>query len=423
MSKMVLIIGTGTAALTALEKFRDINAEDEVKLVTREKTRPYSPATLPFLLSRRIEEKHIWLKDASYFNQLNCTFETEKEVAKVFPHEKRVIYQDQTEDTYDRLLIASGASPAVKKIEGLLEGDYITFRTFQDYQRIQQILKARNPSETSQFIIFGGGLVAAELAVHLLDAGYAVTLIVRSRLLRSYVNRRMSDRIEDILVNKGAAIHKGCHIESVNKRTDGMEVKLSDSQILFSDIDILLALGVKPNVSFLEGSGIDINEGIVVDSGMRTNIEHIFAAGDVTESSCFFDGEKKICGILPTAVRQGEVAGINMAGGDSTYTGWISMNVFRFFDHVACSIGQSGDDSETFFAYENNKEDQFKELSIRDGKLVGARFLDVKVDPGVFLYLIENQVPVEPHKALLLKKPRETSRWLMLEAEKAQTRV
>lgn len=65
----------------------------------------------------------------------------------------------------------------------------------------------------------------------------------------------------------------------------------------------------------------------------------------------------------------------------------------------------------------------FKELCFMEDRLVGACFLDVKVDPGVFLYLIENRVDVGSYKDLLLEKPKETSRWLMLEAEKAQTKL
>ncbi|MBW1799443.1 MAG: FAD-dependent oxidoreductase [Deltaproteobacteria bacterium] len=423
MGKKHLIIGTGSAALSALESLRGCNREDEVTLVTREPLMPYSPTALPFLLSERIKEADLWLRDGTFFEKLDSTLVLDKEAVKVVPDDRKVIYGDGTEDRYDTLLLATGSRPVLRDIKGLEETGYITFHTFYDYRAIRKALEGKGLKSKGNVVIYGGGLVAAELAIPLIEAGYGVEIVVRSRLLRSYVNPRMGARIENILKENGAVVHQGCVVDDIAGNADGTDITLSNGRVLHSRINILMALGVEPAVSFLEGSGIEVNEGIVVDDHMRTSKEGIYAAGDVAEAPEFFYGKRGLSGILPSAVRQGKVAGVNMGGGDAAYPGWIPMNMFNFFGHVVFSVGLSSEDEVQVIEDVDSQKGQCKELCFQEEKLVGARFLDVKADPGVFLYLIENRVNVEQYKDLLLEKPRETSRWLMLEAEKEQSRV
>ncbi len=418
MGKRHLLIGCGSAALRAVTGIREVSKEDEIKLVTRENLMPYSPTALPGLLNNQIDEAHLWLKDEAFFQETGSSFVREKEVVKVNTIEKKIVYKDGTDESYDALLIATGSHPFVPEIEGLDETGFITFHCFEDYLKLKQQLKSGG-----NVVIFGGGLVAVELAIPLLEAGYGVDLVIRSRMLRRYFNPDIGDRMESILMERGAKIHKGCTIEHVRRQGTGVEARLSGGQTLFSDVDIVLALGVQPSISFLEGSGVTTGEGIIVDDRMRTNVEGVFAAGDVAEASEFFTGRPGINAILPAAVHQGKIAGMNMAGADSVYKGWMSMNMFNFFGHVACSVGISKTgDAQVIKDYDAQKE-TFKELWFQEDKLVGATFLDVKVDPGVFVYLIENRVDVGAYKKLLLNKPKETSRWLMLQAEKKQTEL
>lgn len=417
-SKRHLIIGTGSAALSALESLRGINQDDEVKLVTKESVMPYSPTALPFLLSDRIKEANLWLKDGTFFEKMKGSHVLGKEVVKVVSEERKVLYKDGTDDNYDTLLIASGSGPVVREIKGLEETGYNTFHTFYDYRAIKKALSDKGLKSKGSVVIYGGGLVAAELAIPLLEAGHSVDLVVRSRILRSYVTKEIGDRVGEILREHGAKIHDGCVVEEVKRNGSGVDVALSNGKTLHSEIDILIALGVEPATAFLEGSGITLNEGVIVDRGMRTNVDGIFAAGDVAEAPEFFFGKRGLSGILPSAVRQGKVAGLNMGGGEGEYSGWIPMNMFNFFGHVVFSVGLSRDDRVEVLEDVDHSRGTFKELCFEEESLVGARFLDVKVDPGVFLYLIEHRVQVGPYRDMLLDKPRETSRWLMLEAEK-----
>ena len=135
------------------------------------------------------------------------------------------------------------------------------------------------------------------------------------------------------------------------------------------------------------------------------------------EARAFFFGQEGVNAIAPTAIQQGKVAGANMAGEETEDRGWIPMNVFRFFGHTTFSIGLSSQSSSQILK-QKDKADVYKELVIQENRLVGARFIDAEVDPGIFRYLMEEKVDVGPYKEVLLERPREMSRWLAMQAER-----
>jgi phenylglyoxylate dehydrogenase epsilon subunit len=153
---------------------------------------------------------------------------------------------------------------------------------------------------------------------------------------------------------------------------------------------IVFATGVRPNLSFVLGSGIDIDQGILVDDFMRTNFSHIFAAGDVAQSRNFLTGQKTLNPILPEAVLHGKIAAINMAGGEASFRGNIPRNTFHFFDHFAFSIGLVDLDSRDFEVHVKNEPERhrYRKLIFRGDHLVGALGINETLDPGALLSII-----------------------------------
>ena len=206
----------------------------------------------------------------------------------------------------------------------------------------------------------------------------------------------------------------------MRKSKNKVELSCTDGSAFSSDI-VITCVGVTSRLSLVEGSGIKINRGILVDSSMRTNIDNIYAAGDVAEAIDFFSKQRGINATIPNAVDQGKIAGANMAGEQEVnYKGWISMNVFNFFGNMASSVGLSiPHNSDEVLEKKEDKRRYFKRLVFRNSNLIGAMFLNEEVDPGVIRYLIEHRVPIDEHKELLFEKTKEVSRWLMLKTEEA----
>jgi len=418
MAKKHLIIGCGSAGLAALEKIRSITPEDEIKVASREPYLPYSPTSLPYLLADKIKESDIWIKDTDYFRRQAATFLPGKEVVQLLPDEKQVIYSDGDTDSYDTLLIASGSEPAKPPIPGIDDVGFLGFHTLEDYYHLLPLLEGKR-----SVTILGAGLIGMEIAAALAERGYQVRVIeMESRVLPLYFDEEPSSYIKSIFAGRGIEILTGKRVAELNAANGKTNVICADGDTFATDI-LLTCTGVRARATFTQGCGIKLNQGVVVDRRMRTNQEGVYAAGDVAEAIDFFSGQYGINGIIPSAVEQGKVAGANMAGEETEYRGWVSMNVFNFFGNIASSIGLSmvsGEDKEVLERWD---EHCFQRLVFQDSHLIGAMFLNIEVDPGVIRHLIENRIDVGNYRQLLLQKVRETSLWLMLETERKQARL
>ncbi len=112
-----LILGAGSAGLSAAEEIRRINTEDEIKIVSAEDYPPYSPTVLPYLLSGRTDEAHLSMRKDDYFDTIGATFARGKEVVRLLPKSQEVVYKDGEQEKYDTLLIASGADSTCPPIK------------------------------------------------------------------------------------------------------------------------------------------------------------------------------------------------------------------------------------------------------------------------------------------------------------------
>ena len=339
-------------------------------------------------------------------------------MVKVIPDKRQIVYRNGDSEQYDELLIATGSDSVKPRIKGLEEAGFLGFHTLSDYHRLVQLL--RNGAEVA---ILGAGLVGMELAAALSERGCKVKVLeMLEQILPLYFDQPVGNYIAEIFSEHGVDTLTGKQVVEVKRTQDKLEIICADGDVFPADV-LVVCVGVASRLSLLEGSGIKTNRGILVDNRMRTNIDSVYAAGDVAESIDFFTKQPGINAIIPSAVAQGKVAGANMAGEETSYEGWVSMNVFNFFGNIASSVGLSlPRGSERVMEKKEDKRRYFKRLVFHNDNLIGAMFLNEEIDPGVIRYLIENKVPIGDHKELLFEKSKEASRWLMLKTEEAQSK-
>ena len=179
------------------------------------------------------------------------------------------------------------------------------------------------------------------------------------------------------------------------------------NRALFADgrevpFDVLvLAVGVRPNVSLLEDAGAAVGRGILTDSHMRTSLEDIYAAGDCVESLDITTGRSRILALLPNAYCQGETAGAHMAGGDKTFDNAIPMNAIGFFGlHMVTAGSYDGE------VVDKSEPGMVKKLFYRDDKLKGFILIGQVEKAGIYTSLIRNQTPLHTLDfALICEKP------------------
>lgn len=415
-----LIVGCGPAALSAVEAIRKMGGENDITVITAENCPPYSPAALPYLLAGRISEERFWLRDQDYLDSLGVTVRKGKRVVEVDPGSNQAVCADGSRMEYDDLLLATGARPLGAGLPGLGEDEAFHFHTLADYRRLTEEL-----ATTSEVAVYGAGLVATELALSLLERGIEVTMVTRSRLLRRYFGPEAGDVIQRQLESEGIKIISGVTVTAAHRQGARTEIALSNGQSLLTGL-LVVALGVVPNTPSVQGEMRLAAQGIWVDGFMRTSIANVYAAGDVAAAPSLF-GDVAPNAILPNALDQGRVAGINMAGGEELYPGWIPVNLLSYFGRQAFSIGlvnpANADASSYKILQDGVPGKVWRKLVFHGNLLVGAEFVNVPVDPGIFRSLIRERVEVADHQEALFNHPRDTSRSLMLKREQGSKPV
>ena len=175
---------------------------------------------------------------------------------------------------------------------------------------------------------------------------------------------------------------------------------------VFSPADLVItATGIRPNVELAQAAGLETATGILVDDRMRTSDPHIYAAGDVAESRDFCTGERVVHGIWPTAVDQGRVAGLNMAGVPVTYPGSLSMNTLEVLRLPLASMGLFKGDGLEIQEYRDPARGVYRKLAFRDGRLSGAVLIGALEDVGLLQAMIRQQADLTRWKGSLAQAP------------------
>lgn len=410
-----IIIGAGSAGLSALREIRRVGSEDEVKLVSMEDCPPYSPTSLPYLLAGRITEADLPTVDDYFFKELDATLVKGTRVESINTSSKEIIYASGQNEYCDTLLITTGSEPIVEPL--LKQAGICGFHTIDDYLRLKQV------KDRVKIAVLGAGLVGMELSVALAERGHEVCVVApRERILRRYFDAEIGEYIMGLFAENSISINLnwGVVVDVKGKR-DITEVTFASGKTLEAKI-LIACTGVQPRISCLSNGKIKVNRGILVDNTMRTNIPDVFAAGDVAEAPAFLTDRSGLALILPSAVEQGRIAGRNMAGGMAIYDGWLPMNIFNFFGHLALSVGKSEpDEGEQVLVKKEAEERRYRKVIFNNERLVGATFLGTNVDGGVLQYLIRKRVDMGDYKEALLEEPEDIALSLMLDAESKES--
>jgi phenylglyoxylate dehydrogenase epsilon subunit len=250
------------------------------------------------------------------------------------------------------------------------------------------------------------------VAENMAEAGIKVTVVeLQPFALSSYFEPKASAIIERAFSEHGVRMLMGRTLASVARAGEGITAILDDNSIVAADL-LLVCTGVKPNIGFLNGSGVDTETGILVDDRMRTNVASIWAAGDVAQARGFW-GDKVINGILPNAVEQGRIAGADMAEdtGVQPFSGAVPLNTYSFFGQQAISVGRSGGlGSEVA---ERGGDDSYRHIVLKDGRLVGISTINDFVDAGIMWQLILRRTDLSAVKEAFIAHPQLTGRQLM----------
>jgi NAD(P)H-nitrite reductase large subunit len=384
--KRVVIIGNSAAGISALVAFRRKDPDSEVVMIDREPVCAYSRVIIPYYVMGALQkEEALFLRTEKFYQEQGVRTLFGSAVEAVDSRTREVIMDHGRREPFDLLLIATGASPNRPRIGGVPPEDLLVLRSLADARRLKAM---KVQAKTGVFL--GAGLVTLQTLQAMHRPGIPNTLVLKSdRVLSQTLDAEGAAMIERRLVEVGIRVRKGGDVLGLGKGIVSHIAVLDSGDQVPADF-LFAGKGVRPNVEFLQGSGIQVQNGVLVDSYLETNVEGIYAAGDAAQAPDFFSGQKVNYGLWPAAVEQGELAGKNMAGARISYPGNLKMNVSRIFAIPIVSIGDfgSGKVAEVLALKDENRHIYRKFCFDGKGILIGAILINRTEDLGVIHGLI-----------------------------------
>lgn len=396
-----VIVGNGPAGVIAAETLRAEHSGDEITVVGDEPVPPYSRMAIPYLLIGDIGEEGTWLrKSPGHFGDLGIVLR-QAAAQRVDTQGRAVVLQGGETLPYDRLLLATGSSPADPPIPGIHLPGVMTCWTLADARKI-----AASVRPGARVLQLGAGFIGCIIMESIAARNAALTVVeMGDRMVPRMMPPVAAALIKRWCEGKGVRVLTGTRAVQIDTAADGLQVHLENGDDLTVDV-VISATGVRPNIGFLEGSGIATQNGILVDDRMQTNLSHIYAAGDCAEAIEFATGKRLVNAIQLNAADQARIAALNMAGRATRSQGAMALNVLDTFGLISASFGQwqgvAGGD-----AIELVDEDAFKYLRLvfADDVLVGATSLGLTEHVGVLRGLIQSRAKLGSWKARLMQDP------------------
>lgn len=405
-----VIVGAGPAGMAALQTLRALDPDAEIALVCDES--PCARMVLPYYLLGNIEEQAVFTADEAWLAEQRVETHLGRRAASLDAAAHELVLDDGTRLAYDRLLVATGSRATRPPVDGVDGDGIVTMWTLDD-------ANAYLGSGHDETVVVGAGFIAFTILDALAKRSGKVTFVeIEPHILPRMLDADAADCFRAALERRGVAFRTGVAVERVEQAGGRRRLHLAGGETLDADA-VVLATGIAPNLEWLEGSGIELDHGILVDGGLQSSLPGVYAAGDVAQGLDLSSGERRVHAIQPTATDHGRIAAANMAGEDVRYAGSLTMNILAALGLEACSFGlwQGGDRPCTVVA---NEADAIYRKYVWGGEgedvLVGGVLVGPTLavsgtnDVGMLKGLVQTGLPLGPWKAYLEENPLDLRR-------------
>ena len=332
--KQVVIIGNGIAGVTTARHLRKNDSDVRITLISAESKYFFSRTALMYVYMGHMKFENIKPYE-DWFWEKNSIELLQDYVEKVIPVERKLQLRSGKVMEYDDLVIATGSRPKFYDWPGQDLDGVQGLVSLQDLENLEK----RTPAPLDgnkrgmRSVIVGGGLIGVELAEMLLTRNVPVTMLIRENVFWGHVlTEEEGKRISAHIRSHGVDLRSKTELEKINGE-NGKVISITTKTGEEITCDLVgITTGVTPNVEFLEGTGIEINRGIMVDDHLRTNVKNIYAAGDCAELRKTAKGRRALEAVWYVGRMMGEVLGKVLAGKESSYRQGPWFNSAKFFD-------------------------------------------------------------------------------------------
>jgi len=402
-----IILGAGPAGIIAAETIRKHAPDDTIIVIGDEAEAPYSRMAIPYLLIGNIQEAGTHLRHTpGHFDALRIQLRQGRAKA-VDGAARTVTLDDNTVLPFDRLLIATGSSPASPPIPGIHAQGVHTCWTLKDARAILQRAKPG-----ARVLQMGAGFIGCIIMEALAARGVQLSVVeMGDRMVPRMMGAVAGGMIKDWCQTQGVKVYTGTRVEAIesgNEPGAPLKVRLSSGERVEADL-VISATGVRPNIGFLENADVKCLLGVLTDEHMQTTVPGVYAAGDCAEAFDKVSGKTIVSAIQPNAADQAVVAALNMVGKKTALRGVTQINVLDTLGLISASFGdwQGRPGGQHVELTDRRPDGSGRHLSLQfQGEvLVGCNSVGWTEHVGVMRGLVEGQIKLGTWKDALLKDP------------------
>lgn len=368
MSSKIVIIGSSIAGVSAAEGARKQDPDAEIIILSTDTYMPYYRLRICEILNDPDLAKKLYLHPDSWYHDRRIEIRLNQTVIAIDSVRRLLLLANGQSETYTRLVIASGSQNFVPAIQGVNRPGVHALWTMTDALTV-----AAELGQSQNVLVIGGGLLGLEAAYFARKAGRSVTIIERNnRLLANQLDEAGSAVFLSRVEALGVDVKTSAEVVTIEGQTAAFDSRvqraiMSDGRVIVCDL-VLLCIGVRARIGFLDGSGISVQRRVSANAKMETTMEGVYTAGDAAEPDGYWFG------LWSVSKAQGLVAGTNAAGGDLTFDKVVPPYVINTMETKIVVQGDKGVMSEAHYDLDALLDEEnctYRKLIYRDGIFSG----------------------------------------------------
>ncbi|WP_058764331.1 FAD-dependent oxidoreductase [Exiguobacterium chiriqhucha] len=342
----LVIIGSVAAGTSVAAKARRNNEDAQITIYDRDYDISYSGCGIPYYVGGEVESRDdLTPRDAAFFKKrYQLDVMTRHNVTAIDADAQTITVEnletgESFTDSYDRLVLATGASSIIPPIPGVDSDNVFPIRNIQNAEATRNFVDATNPKHAT---IIGAGFIGLEMAEQLKLRGIEVTVIERFPQVMPPLDKDMACRVEGHLEKNGIELMLGETVTELIGDGHVERVVTESGKTIDTDL-VILSVGVRPNTELAKSIGVTIGEtgAIAINERMETNVKNVYAAGDVAESFSLVTGKPIWRPLGSTANKMGRALGDLITGGDLEHRGILGTGIFKVFGQAVAQTGLS----------------------------------------------------------------------------------
>ncbi|MFC4357488.1 NAD(P)/FAD-dependent oxidoreductase [Halobium salinum] len=399
MTDSFVIIGDGIAGSSAAETLREEAPDADITVITDEGETLYNRILIKEFAKGKLPEAPIFIHDEEWYEERDIELSLNTLVKEIDTDGHELVTHDDSVIEYDKLLVATGGTPTQLPVDNSDAEGIHHFWTFQDARNIKE-----SAEDADDAVIVGAGLLGIDLAAICGAQGVEAKYLMRGQAWWRYaLSEEGAEVMHNAMRDVGVEPVFDSGVDHFETDDDGRVEAAVDPNGDRYDCDWAgVAIGLDFNTEVLQGTGVEEDDGVVVDQYMRTNVDDVFAAGDLTR---FYDtilGEYAQNGSWGSAKEQGSIAAKNMVDPESAEFRWVSSYSITHFDFPFLSFGHPtiGDDE----VEKKYSDTEYRRLALKDGKIVGGVLIGDLAPQSAYKRLMKEERVVGDQKETLMQK-------------------